>query len=81
MFSDPRFLASDLHYARRAIPWDALTSPRQTAALDAWLAAAHAARVNPLLSFTHSSAEPAPACRRPSACSTSSAASARATRG
>ena len=32
MFSDPRFLASDLHYARRAIPWDTLTSPTQTAA-------------------------------------------------
>ena len=55
MFSDGRFLSSDLHYARRAIPWDTLTSPTQTAALDAWLAAAHAAHVNPLLSFTHSS--------------------------
>ena len=32
MFTDPRFLASDLHYARRAVPWDALTSPTQTAA-------------------------------------------------
>ena len=55
MFSDGRFLNSDLHYARRAIPWDTLTSPTQTAALDAWLAAARAAHVNPLLSFTHSS--------------------------
>jgi len=55
MFSDGRFLSSDLHYARRAIPWDTLTSPTQTAALDTWLAAAHAAHVNPLLSFTHSS--------------------------
>ncbi len=56
MFTDPRFLASDLHYARRAVPWDALTSPTQTAQLDAWLAGARAAHVNPLLSFTHSSA-------------------------
>jgi hypothetical protein len=57
MFTDVRFLASDLHYARRAIPWDALSSPTQTAELDAWLAAAHAAHVNPLLSFTHSSSD------------------------
>ena len=56
MFTDPRFLASDLHYARRAVPWDALTSPTQTAQLDAWLAGARAAHVIPLLSFTHSSA-------------------------
>ena len=56
MFTDPRFLASDLKFARRAVPWDALTSPTQTAEIDAWLAAAQAAHVNPLLSFTHSSA-------------------------
>ena len=57
MFSDPRFLSSDLHFARRAVPWDALTSPTQTAEIDTWLAAAHAAHVNPLLSFTHSSTQ------------------------
>jgi hypothetical protein len=57
MFTDGRFLASDLHYARRAIPWDTLTSPTQTAGLDAWLAGARAAHVNPLLSFTHSSSD------------------------
>jgi hypothetical protein len=57
MFTDLRFLASDLHYARRAIPWDTLTSPTQTAGLDAWLAAARNAHVNPLLSFTHSSTD------------------------
>jgi hypothetical protein len=57
MFTDLRFLASDLHYARRAIPWDTLTSPTQTADLDAWLAAARDAHVNPLLSFTHSSTD------------------------
>ena len=80
MFSDLRFLSSDLHYARRAIPWDTLSSPTQTAALDAWLAGARAAHVNPLLSFTHSSANGA-SCPPPSACSTSSAACARAIRG
>jgi hypothetical protein len=57
MFTDPRFLAGDLQFARRAIPWDALTSPTQTAEIDAWLAGARAAHVNPLLSFTHSSAD------------------------
>jgi hypothetical protein len=57
MFTDLRFLSSDLHFARRAVPWDALTSPTQTAELDAWLAAAHTARVNPLLSFTHSTSQ------------------------
>ena len=57
MFTDPRFLADGFQYARRAVPWDALTSPTQTAELDAWLAAARAAHVNPLLSFTHSSTD------------------------
>jgi polysaccharide biosynthesis protein PslG len=55
MFSDPRFLAGDLQYARRAVAWDALTSPTQTAQIDAWMTGARAAHVNPLLSFTHSS--------------------------
>src|SRR4051812_19287244 len=57
MFTDVRFLASDLPFARRAIPWDALSSPTQTAELDTWLAAAHDAHVNPLLSFTPSSVD------------------------
>ncbi len=57
MFTDPRFLASGFQYARRAVPWDALTSPTQTAELDVWLAAAREAHVNPLLSFTHSSSD------------------------
>jgi hypothetical protein len=55
MFADTRFQASGIHYARRAVAWDALSSPGQTAALDQWLAAARAAKVNPLISFTHSS--------------------------
>jgi hypothetical protein len=55
MFSDPRFLAGDIHFARRAVAWDALTSPTQTAQIDAWMNAARAAHVNPLISFTNSS--------------------------
>jgi polysaccharide biosynthesis protein PslG len=55
MFADPRFQASGIQYARRAVAWDALSSPGQTAALDQWLAGARAAKVNPLISFTHSS--------------------------
>jgi hypothetical protein len=55
MFSDPRFLDSGIQLARRAVAWDALTSPGQTAALDEWMNAARAAHVDPLVSFTHSS--------------------------
>ena len=40
MFTDPRFLAAGFQFARRAVPWDALTSPTQTAELDAWMAGA-----------------------------------------
>jgi hypothetical protein len=55
MFSDPRFQDSGIQFARRAVAWDALTSPGQTAALDEWMNAARAAHVEPLVSFTHSS--------------------------
>ncbi|HMI70794.1 MAG TPA: hypothetical protein VK510_12445, partial [Solirubrobacteraceae bacterium] len=55
MFSDPRFQDSGIRFARRAVAWDALTSPGQTAGIDAWLSAARAAHVEPLISFTHSS--------------------------
>jgi hypothetical protein len=54
MFSDPRFLASNMRVARLAVPWDALTSPTETAALDRWLDDARTAGVQPLLSFSHS---------------------------
>ena len=57
MFSDPRFLASDLHYARRAVPWDALDEPHADGRSSTrGSTRARAAHVNPLLSFTHSSA-------------------------
>src|SRR5262245_18511335 len=55
MFSDPRFQDSGIEFARRAVAWDSLTSPGQTAALDEWLNAARAAHDAPLISFTHSS--------------------------
>jgi hypothetical protein len=57
MFSDPRFQASGIQFARRAVAWDALSSPGQTAALDQWMDGARAAKVNPLISFTHSSVD------------------------
>ena len=57
MFSDPRFEASGMRYARIAVGWDALSSPWQTAQLDAWFHGARAAGVSPLVSFTHSRTE------------------------
>jgi hypothetical protein len=55
MFFDQRFRDSGIQFARRAVAWDALTSPGQTAGLDEWLGAARAEGVQPLISFTHSS--------------------------
>jgi hypothetical protein len=57
MFSDPRFEDSGIQFARRAVAWDSLTSPSQTAALDEWLDAARADHVTPLISFSHSSTD------------------------
>jgi len=54
MFSDPRFAELGIRRARLAIGWDALTSPWQTAELDAWLQGALANGVEPLISFGHS---------------------------
>jgi hypothetical protein len=54
MFSDPRFADLGIRRARLAIGWDALTSPWQTAELDAWLQGALANGVEPLISFGHS---------------------------
>jgi len=54
MFSDPRFAASSIRNARLLVGWDALSSPWQVAQLDAWLGAARAANVEPLVSFGHS---------------------------
>jgi hypothetical protein len=54
MFSDARFEASGIRYARLAVGWDVLTSPWQTAELDTWLNAARQDGVVPLISFSHS---------------------------
>jgi hypothetical protein len=54
MFSDPRFGTLGINRARLAIGWDALTSERDIAEIDAWLQGAQAAGVEPLVSFMHS---------------------------
>jgi polysaccharide biosynthesis protein PslG len=54
MFSDARFAASGMTHARLAVSWDALDYRAQRAQLDGWLRAAHAAGVQPLVSFMHS---------------------------
>ena len=54
MFSDSRFTELGITRARLAMGWDALTSRWQRAELDAWLHAAQAAGVEPLISFMHS---------------------------
>ncbi len=54
MFADTRFTDLGIRHARFAVAWDALKSGWQTAELDAWLQGAHAAGVQPLISFGHS---------------------------
>src|SRR3954451_12522812 len=54
MFGDPRFTSAGIGTARLSVSWDALTSPWQTHQLDVWLEEARAARVEPLISFGHS---------------------------
>jgi hypothetical protein len=54
MFTDPLFTGLGLRDARIAIAWDALHSGWQRRELDAWMAAAHAAGVRPLVTFDHS---------------------------
>jgi len=54
MFADPRFGAAGIRIARLSVGWDALSSPWQLAEIDAWLGAAQAANVEPLVSFGHS---------------------------
>lgn len=54
MFSDQRFLDLGIHDARLAVGWDALHSSWQRAQISQWLSAAHAAGVEPLITFQHS---------------------------
>lgn len=55
MFSDPRFLALNLHEARLTVSWDVATARSRGGELrgdTAWLKAAAAANVTPLVSFS-----------------------------
>jgi hypothetical protein len=54
MFTDPRFRALGIRYARLTIGWNALESRAQTRALESWLRAARADGVHPLIGFEHS---------------------------
>jgi hypothetical protein len=54
MFHDQRFLALGIRYARLSVAWDALDYGSQRAQLQAWLTAAQADGVQPLVSFDHS---------------------------
>jgi hypothetical protein len=53
MFTDPLFTGIGMRDARIAIAWDALHVGWQRRELDAWMAAAHAAGVRPLVTFDH----------------------------
>lgn len=54
MFTDPLFTGLDIKYARVSVSWDALTRDWQRQELDAWMDAAHAAGVQPLVAWDHS---------------------------
>lgn len=62
MFSDPRFLALHVTTARTVVPWDIATRRADRGQLQsfrAWLRAAAAARVDPLVSFGADQTNPA----------------------
>ena len=52
--SDPTFLGLGVKHARVAVAWDALQTSWQVDELDAWMNAAKAAGVQPLVTFDHS---------------------------
>ena len=66
-FADPNFQVLKLRYARLVSPWNAIFSERQR--LDAWLQAARAHGVRPLVSFEHTRGQQCPGrkCKGPSA--------------
>jgi hypothetical protein len=63
MFSDPNFRALNVKHARVIVPYDAVSVRSDRDHTDAWLAAARAAGVTPLISFEHSRVHPT---KRPS---------------
>jgi polysaccharide biosynthesis protein PslG len=54
MFTDPRFTELGIGQVRRVVAWDALEITWQRRELDAWMHAARAAGVQPLIAFTRS---------------------------
>jgi hypothetical protein len=57
-FSNPLFRDLGFRYARLIVPWDALRRPDERGTVDAWLAAARAARAKPFVTFSHSRVNP-----------------------
>ncbi len=54
MFDDPRFRDLGIRYARLSVAWDAMSYDWQVAEIDAWMAGARRAGVDPLVTFGHS---------------------------
>src|SRR3954449_12108235 len=54
MFSDPLFTQLGIRDSRIVVEWDTFRFPDKTARLDAWMAAARAAGVRPLVAIEHS---------------------------
>jgi len=52
-FSDPRVAELGVHIARDVVPWNVVSSPRDLAAVTAWLAAVKQADITPLITFQH----------------------------
>jgi hypothetical protein len=57
-FTQPLFQQLHFRYARVIVPWDVLRRPDEVARVDAWLSAAQASRIRPLVSFEHSRVNP-----------------------
>ena len=52
-FSDPRVAQLGIHIARDVVPWNVVSSPRDLAAVTAWLAAVKKAGITPMITFQH----------------------------
>jgi hypothetical protein len=59
MFTDQRYQALGIRYARIDLRWDVLSDAGATAALDTWMAGAHATGAQPLVTFDRSPRRPA----------------------